>query len=764
MPEGAKNSINRFSNEGMNETGTTDDERTVENKESQLPESVIHIEGGTFEAWFAPGMRILPKEEVFPFREGMPVLAEKYSDLLDELREAEKKEVNFTQRGVDLTIDRLGYVSQLEMASKEYLYKSLQAMRGRAVSISGYQETKDKVLSLSDEVTKKLEEDRAEYRKGMIETTKVSLRDFKFVTGEDRKPVMECNYARVPYTAYTVIRDPNLPQEILDLANPTATAIIIRTKESPEEPSALAIQVRSRFNRLYPQTPGASAAGMWDARRENGKTVLPTIEEATLNATKEMSEEVGLTTEHVSKIEPTGFTIDKISYHSELTFLAELNVSAREMVNISKESKALVGQFYGFDFSESWVFIKSDLESLETFLTQARLHTPSTHAAAIMAVAVANKREELGIQGIDKPEIERQMNGYVNMIESGMKNNYAKVDLIVEEYWKERMKSEPDLKTKNLHGYDPELSPEAQGLPSVNEELSRLGLISMGIESTKREFSFPKEPKFAWMLDVDGVITDTREKIADPEVINGLVGKLSSGEPVVLNTGRSLEFVKERVLKLIEEGIPDKKMLEGVCVVGEKGGTYGYYNDEGLWEESINESLLGVGFELIQEEAKKICTETNGLLVLDDTKQTMVTLEMKDGGDTNEFANVQEKYTERLRKKLRGLSMSNTHQVDPTTIAIDVQSFAVGGKAEASVLLAELLEQKGIKPKEFICLGDSSSDTDMRRGLEDSGIYARYVDVGRADLTKEGGLMTIHTENNYTRGTANVLKSNPILL
>jgi len=102
--------------------------------------------------------------------------------------------------------------------------------------------------------------------------------------------------------------------------------------------------------------------------------------------------------------------------------------------------------------------------------------------------------------------------------------------------------------------------------------------------------------------------------------------------------------------------------------------------------------------------------------------------------------------------------------VDPSTIAIDIQSTALGGKADAARLLSDLLEQKGINPKEFICLGDSSSDTEMRRGLEENGIFAKYVDVGKAELTREGGLMTIHTEEKYTSGAAGVLTSNPTLL
>jgi len=764
MHKRGESNTSPFSNEEISSPDLSEEGKTAEKKEIQLPEGVLHIEGEAFEAWFASGMKISLKNEIHPYREGIPLLAEKYSDLLEKLREAEKKEVHFTQRGVNLTIDRLGYVSGLGTASKEYLYKSLQAMRGRVVSVPGYLESREKVTALAEEAKKKLEEDREEYRKAMIETTKFSLRNFEFVTGEDGKPIMECDYARIPYTAYTIIRDPELPQEVLNLANPTATAIIIRTQENTEEPSALAIQIRSKFNRLYPQVPGASAAGMWDARKEKGKIVSPTIEEAIKNATKEMSEEVGLTTEHIDNIELTGFTIDKRSYHSELTFLADLNVSASEMVNISKESETLVGQFYGFDFSESWVFIKSDLESLETFLTQARLHIPSTHAAAIMAVAVTKKGEALEAKGVVNSEIKKQMSTYVDALQKSMNDNYAEVDKIVENYWRERMKDEPELHPKNPHRYNPELTPEAQGLSSVSEELRRLGLVSKDIESTKKEFSFPEKPKFAWMLDVDGVITDIREKSADPEVINGLAGKLSVGEPVVLNTGRSLEFTKERVLKLIEEQVPEKKMLEGVCVVGEKGGTYGFYNSEGAWEEYVNESLLGVGFELIQDEARKISEESGGLLIYDESKQTMITLEMKDGGNPDEFARVQGDYADRLKTKLKELGMESTHQVDPTTIAIDVQSVGVGGKAEASALLAALLKQKGIEPREFICLGDSSSDTEMRRGLEDSGIFSRYVNVGKAALTEEGALMTIHTEEDYTKGAAKVLKSNPVLL
>ena len=53
------------------------------------------------------------------------------------------------------------------------------------------------------------------------------------------------------------------------------------------------------------------------------------------------------------------------------------------------------------------------------------------------------------------------------------------------------------------------------------------------------------------ILDVDGVISNLKDKKAKPEVLQHIVKELKSGKPVALNTGRSTQWVFERTLKTL---------------------------------------------------------------------------------------------------------------------------------------------------------------------------------------------------------------------
>jgi hypothetical protein len=241
-----------------------------------------------------------------------------------------------------------------------------------------------------------------------------------------------------------------------------------------------------------------------------------------------------------------------------------------------------------------------------------------------------------------------------------------------------------------------------------------------------------EKPKIGWMLDVDGVITDPVVKIiTDKRIIEKLAEKLAKGEPVGLNTGRSLEFVKERVLKPIEEQMTDRKLLDGLYVAGEKGGTWGKYNEKGIWEEYMDMNFAGIPG--IQKEAERIAGENPDKIMLDMTKKTITTLEMPDGGNLEEFKVFQKSAAERLRQWLAGNHAENEYLVDETRIAIDVEKKNLGGKNGAAKLLLSLMVKDGRKPDKFVVLGDSLSDGDMQKGLREMGADAEFVFVGEGE-------------------------------
>ena len=78
--------------------------------------------------------------------------------------------------------------------------------------------------------------------------------------------------------------------------------------------------------------------------------------------------------------------------------------------------------------------------------------------------------------------------------------------------------------------------------------------------------------KDLFVFDIDGVITHPSRKInTEPEILNYIIEKLKTGHPVALNTGRSLAWIKERVINLLLAKIQNKAILKNLTAVGEMG-------------------------------------------------------------------------------------------------------------------------------------------------------------------------------------------------
>ena len=73
-----------------------------------------------------------------------------------------------------------------------------------------------------------------------------------------------------------------------------------------------------------------------------------------------------------------------------------------------------------------------------------------------------------------------------------------------------------------------------------------------------------RTPRTAWLFDVDGVLTDPERKIvAESALFDELIRRLTHGEPVGLNTGRSAEFIVAAVLDPLERHAPDRGSCAG---------------------------------------------------------------------------------------------------------------------------------------------------------------------------------------------------------
>lgn len=265
---------------------------------------------------------------------------------------------------------------------------------------------------------------------------------------------------------------------------------------------------------------------------------------------------------------------------------------------------------------------------------------------------------------------------------------------------------------------------------------------------------------YAWIFDVDGVLTHPSEKkVTEQELFSQLIKRLAVGEPVILNTGRAVDFMIKKILEPLEQLVGNKKLLKNLFAVGEKGAVSVLYNDTGERAEYTDQSIT-VPQELQNEARQLVENKFSDVVFYDITKKTMISVEMLDGLSVDEFRKRQEELGKKLSELLEQYGLTAKYRVELTRIAIDVENNYVGKGLGVQRALQWLSEQK-IKPEKFITFGDSSSDTAMAAELHGQGLPVEFVFVGEKSLlaNKKIEFPITYTDGQCEIGTVEYLKS-----
>lgn len=264
----------------------------------------------------------------------------------------------------------------------------------------------------------------------------------------------------------------------------------------------------------------------------------------------------------------------------------------------------------------------------------------------------------------------------------------------------------------------------------------------------------------AWIFDVDGVITNPSEKrITQLKILNHLVQKLGNGEPIALASGRSLVWIIEKVLNPLIEIVKDKKVLQNLFVLGEKGATWIVFDKRGKMKQDKN-NLISVPYFLQEKVRNLIKTNFPGSMFSDETKETMISTEMRDDYEVFEYKKDQDVLVRKLRELLDKEGLSEQLKIDPTTIAVDIQNKTVGKDFTIEKIL-NWLDKKGVQPQKFIVFGDSLSDLPMGERLRKKGLAVDFVFVGDKKLL-EGKIYPFpitFTNDHFEKGTVEYLKN-----
>ncbi len=257
----------------------------------------------------------------------------------------------------------------------------------------------------------------------------------------------------------------------------------------------------------------------------------------------------------------------------------------------------------------------------------------------------------------------------------------------------------------------------------------------------------------AWLFDVDGVITNPELKKANPQIIKKLSEILERGEILGFNTGRALEFVIEDVLKPLNVALTNKELLYNVFFVGEMGGTWGDYKN-GKIEDTIDPQIT-IPDELIQKIRDLISFKYSDTMFFDETKKTMISVELIKGKDLARFHEEQKKLIEDMRKILEHLGDANL-VIDPNIISTNIINSHVGKDLGVKRFLMLIKDRP--EPEEFETFGDNQSDLEMHKYLIKNGHKSRFIYVGAKEI--EEGKNIIKTKAKFDKGTIEYLSVN----
>ncbi len=262
-----------------------------------------------------------------------------------------------------------------------------------------------------------------------------------------------------------------------------------------------------------------------------------------------------------------------------------------------------------------------------------------------------------------------------------------------------------------------------------------------------------------FIFDVDGVLTNpAKKRITKPQIIDFIKGRLRTGNLIALNTGRSLSWTANRIINRFFEKTDDKKILKNFFVIGEKGGTWLTFDKNGNMKQFKDESISVPKF--LQNQVRALITaKYSNLMFFDDSKLTMISIEMAEGVSIDQYNKAQGKLEQELKNLLSETNLDQTLKIELSIIAIDIENRYVGKDFAVKRMLL-CLKEKGLSPKKYVAFGDSVSDISMAEELHKANLSFEFVFVGDRKLIagKRLPFPTTLTDKLFDEGTAEYLE------
>lgn len=256
-------------------------------------------------------------------------------------------------------------------------------------------------------------------------------------------------------------------------------------------------------------------------------------------------------------------------------------------------------------------------------------------------------------------------------------------------------------------------------------------------------------------MDVDGVITNLKDKKANPQMLERLYQELKRDIPVALNTGRSLDAVIEKVIKPLTKNKNSKSFLKKLFVVGEKGGTWMTFDENGTPQQHVDKSI-SIPSNL-QKDIKDIITANYSKSMFYDTpKKTMISTEMKDGYNIGKYEKDQRLLLVQVKKIIKRYGLEKVLIIELNPIALDIQHKYVGKHLGVKRILTWFRERK-INVLNFTTIGDMPSDIKMAEEFHKNNFPVTHVHVGEKKMEDKYPFKVINTSSRYEKGAKEYL-------
>ncbi len=254
-------------------------------------------------------------------------------------------------------------------------------------------------------------------------------------------------------------------------------------------------------------------------------------------------------------------------------------------------------------------------------------------------------------------------------------------------------------------------------------------------------------PPLALLLDLDGPLANPPARtIIEPTILPNVKALLLAGIPVVINTGRSADFVLQHVVRPIKElgGLPAR----GFHAVCEQGAVW-FSIVEGDESELQTDPAMQMDAAFADAVTRMALDQFNETMFVDDTKLAMVSVEQRLDVSAERYRPAQKRFVDesiRIAKSMnipviagepRPVDPIGTVRVHPTIISTDIEPASVG-KDLGAQRAWKLLEEDELLPKEWRTVGDSPSDILMADWLHAGGNTVRHIDVS-LDRNAPGG-------------------------